>query len=139
VYSFIENYYQNNGVGPTSIPDTLRFTVIFAGTLLDFTPELYIFRNNDRSHEVHRSNFPATAAANLGFFNQFDDNGNYETANGLPWGIEIILEGNYSSPREKIQILAAYPEFQQWALSGGTLNTDWYMNPVPAKVFDIFE
>ena len=139
VYSFIESYYQNNGMGPTSIPDTLRFTVTFTGNLLDFTPELYIFRNNDRSHEVHRSNFPPTAAADLNLFNQYDDNGNYETSNGLPWGIEIILEGNYHSPREKIEILAAYPQFQQWAQSGGTQNTDWYNYPNPALVFDIFE
>lgn len=139
VFSYIENYYQNNGFGPTSTPDTIRFTINFTGTVQDMIPELYIFRNNNRSHEVHRSAFPATAAADLSFFNLYDDNGNYKTANGLPWGIEIITEDHYSSPIEKVEILEAYPEFQQWAQSGGGQNTDWYTNPVPEKVFDINE
>lgn len=139
VFSFIDDYYQNNGYGPTSIPDTLMFTINFSDLNEEILPELYIFRSNNRSHEVHRSNFGPTSAADPGLFNQFDDNGNYETINGLPWGIEIILSGQYKSPIEKVDILDAYPDFQEWATSGGTLQTDWYTRPVDDKVFDIFE
>lgn len=138
VYSSIEEYYQNNGVGPTNEnPDTLFFTVTFTTGIQDFTPELYIFRSNDRSHEVHRSIFPGTAVADPNLFNTSDDNGNYQTANGIPWGIEIIMEGEYSSPIEKIEISDAYPQFLPWAQSGGTQNTNWYESPVSTKVFDI--
>ncbi len=138
VYSFIDQYYQNNGVGPTNPnPDTLFFTVTFTNGVEDILPELYIFRSNDRSHEIHRSNFPGTAAANPNLFNTFDDDGNYQTSNGIPWGIEMILEGDYSSPIEKIEINEAYPQFLPWAQSGGTQSTNWYDSPVPSKVFDI--
>lgn len=139
VYSFIDDYYQNNGVGPTSIPDTLSFTITFNNLTEEILPELYLFRSSDRSREVHRSNFGPTAAADLSWFNQWDDNGNYETVNGLPWGIEIIIDGNFKSPIEKTEILDAYPDFQTWATSGGSSQTDWYTRPVDSKVFDIFE
>lgn len=138
VYNFISDYYQNNGVGPTNVnPDTLYFRLTFTTGVQDFIPELYIFRSNDRSHEVHRSGFPGTAAADPSFFNTFDDNGNYQTVNGIPWGIEIIMEGDYSSPIEKTEITEAYPQFLPWAQSGGTQNANWYESPVDSKVFDI--
>lgn len=139
VFSAIESYYQNNGAGPTKVPDTLRFTITFNSNAEEFIPELYIFRTDDRSYEIHRSEFPATAAADLSLFNTIDDNGNYKTINGLPWGIEILLDGQYKSPREKVDMTAAYPQFSLWATSGGTENTSWYTAPVEDNVVDINE
>lgn len=138
VYSVLEKPYQNNGNGPTSIPDTISFSVNINGNIGDFIPELYIFRSDDRSHEIHRKGFPGTSMADQSLFGQQNDNGNYSTANGLPWGIEIILEGNYESPIENIQIIDAYPNFQSWANSGGSQNANWYTTPVESKVVDIF-
>jgi len=83
--------------------------------------------------------FQQTAAADLSMFNTVNDNGHYKTSNGLPWGIEIILDGQYKSPREKVDMVIAYPQFQLWATSSGTENTTWYMAPVDANVLDIFE
>ncbi len=138
VYQTIDEYYQNNGKGPTnSHPDTLYFTLNFEEGVTGFLPELYLFRSNDVAHEVHRSIFPGTVQMNSELFNTMDDNGNFQTENGIPWGIEIILEGHYSSPRERVEISVAYPEFLQWALSGGTENTDWYESPIPSQVLDI--
>ena len=139
VFEVIDEYYQNNGSGPTKTPDTLRFTITFNSNAEEFIPELYIFRSEDRSHEIHRSEFPTTAAADLSLFNTEDDNGHYKTSNGLPWGIEIILDGQYKSPREKVDMVAAYPQFQIWATSNGTENITWYTAPVETNVFDIFE
>jgi len=139
VFSAIDSYYQNNGSGPTKIPDTLRFTLTFNSNAEEFIPELYIFRTDDRSYEIHRSEFPATAAVDLSLFNTLDDNGNYKTINGLPWGIEILLDGQYKSPREKVDMTAAYPQFSLWATSGGTENATWYNIPVEANVIDISE
>ncbi len=138
VYQTIEDFYQNNGHGPTnSTPDTIYFGINFNSGVLDFLPELYLFRTNDASHEVHRSIFPGTSQMNTSLFNTLDDNGNFQTANGIPWGIEIILDGHYSSPREKVEISEAYPEFLQWAQSGGTENIHWYETPIESKVLDI--
>jgi len=139
VFEAISEYYQNNGAGPTKIPDTLSFTITFNSNADEFIPELYIFRSEDRSYEIHRSEFPTTAAADLSMFNTIDDNGHYKTINGLPWGIEIILDGQYKSPREKVDMLAAYPQFQLWATSNGSENVTWYNAPVEANVLDIFE
>ena len=69
--------------------------------------------------------------------NTVNDNGHYKTVNGLPWGLEIILEGQYKSPKEKVDMLAAYPAFELWATSNGTQNVNWYETPVESNVFDI--
>lgn len=137
IFQTINDRYQNNGVGPDGTPDTLRFTITFNSNATDFVPELYLFRTNDRSLEVHRSGFPATATINPDFFNTHDDAGNYKTSTGLPWGIEIITNGIYKNPKEKVDILVAYPEFQLWATSEGEQNTEWYLAPIPEKVVDI--
>ncbi len=131
--------YQNNGVGTTTdTPDTLYFTITFAADVFDFVPEIYIFRTDQRSHEVHRSDFPGTAIVDNNLFNTADDNGNYKTINGLPWGIEILTENTFKNPIERIEILHAYPQFQLWATSGGTENVNWYSYPENDKVVDIF-
>lgn len=136
VFASISQYYQNNGSGPSATPDTLEFTITFnANAGGDFTPELYLFRANDRSHEVHLSGNPQTATLNTNLLGTQDDNGDYKTTNGLPWGIEIITSNTFNNPLEKIDILDAYSQFQQWATSGGSDNNTWYNSPDPEKVF----
>jgi len=137
VFQTINDRYQNNGVGPDGTPDTLRFTISFNSNAEDFIPELYLFRTNDRGLEIHRSGFPSTATINSDFFNTYDDAGNYKTSTGLPWGIEILIDEIYKNPKEKVDILIAYPEFQLWATSEGAQNTEWYLAPVSDKVVDI--
>lgn len=136
VFSTISEYYQNNGIGPDKVPDSISFNITFnTDVASDFTPELYLFRSGDRSHEVHLSGFPTTATLNPALVNTKDDNGNYKTATGLPWGMEIITSGTWNHPLEKIDILDAYSQFQLWATSGGVLNLTWYTLPTPAKTF----
>jgi len=139
VFATTNERYQNNGVGATTdSPDTLYFTISFNAGLTDFTPELYIFRSLERSHEVHRSVFPGTAIMDMSLFNTNDDNGNFKTVNNLPWGMEIITDGHFKVPIERIEIINAYPEFEVWATSGGTQNVRWYNSPDETKVVDIF-
>lgn len=139
VFATTNERYQNNGVGATTdSPDTLYFTITFNAGLKGFTPELYIFRSVERSHEVHRSVFPGTAIMDQSLFNTNDDNGNFKTVNNLPWGMEIITDGHFKVPIERIEIINAYPEFEAWATSGGTQNVTWYNSPDETKVVDIF-
>lgn len=137
VFATIPDYYQNNGTGPSATPDTLYFTVNFNTNAVgaDFTPELYLFRSGDRTHEVHLSGNPNTATINTALFSTEDDNGNYKTVNGLPWGLEIYTSGTFKHPLEKIDILDAYSLFQNWATSGGSSNVDWHTTPDLSKVF----
>lgn len=137
IFADIPAFYQNNGDGPSATPDTLTFTITFnSGITSGFVPELYIFRTADRGLEVHRSGMPITATMDQTKFNTFDDNGDFKTATGLPWAIEIISSGDYQHPKEKIDIINAYPQFQAWATSGGTSNTAWYDFPLLPSVFN---
>jgi LruC domain-containing protein len=141
IFESIDYRYQNNGIGNTTdSPDTLRFTVNFnAGYKGGITPELYIFRTDNRSHEVHRSIFPGTEIMDQSLFNTDDDNGNFKTETNLPWGMEILTESHFKVAVEKTEILIAYPQFEGWAASGGTQNKTWYLYPDESKVVDIFE
>lgn len=105
--------------------------------------QVYIYR--DRNHEVHMLGHPPTAAANMALFGTAQDASQttwdwtpgrtfpapaafYKTATNLPWGLEIIASQLYI-PNERTEILIAYPQFQAWAESGGTVNKSWYANP----------
>jgi LruC domain-containing protein len=137
VFATLSNYYQNNGFGPSQTPDTLRFTVNFnASAGSELLPELYLFRTNDRSLEVHRPGFPGTASFDASRFNTSDDNGDFKVADGLPWGIEIITSNSFNHPLEKIDIVEAFPQFANWASSGGAQNSTWYLAPESGKVFN---
>lgn len=137
VFETINDRYQNNGSGPSGVPDTLEFLITFSGDQTSFIPELYLFRTNDRGHEVHRSGFPQTATMNTSLLNTLDDAGDFKTANGLPWGMEIILDGSWKNPIEKVDILLAYPKFEDWATSNGINEPTWYEEPVESNVIDL--
>lgn len=138
VYNDISEYYQNNGVGPSLTPDTLKFTVNFkSGVTVNFIPELYLFRSNNRGLEVHRPGFSGSAVFDNTLANTIDDNGDFKTADGLPWAIEIVTASDYDHPLERIDMVEAFPQFQTWATSGGSQNQSWYDFPAVEKIFDI--
>lgn len=134
VYATINDRYQNNGEGPVGVPDTLKFTVTFNAQAGNFIPEIYLFRTGDRGHEVHRSGFPATATMNTSLMNTQNDAGNFKTATGLPWAIEIITDQRFKCAIEKTDITRAYGKFKTWAESTGTVNPTWYLEPIAGKV-----
>jgi len=136
VFETTNERYQNNGSGPSGIPDTLRFTINFSGSEINFIPELYIFRTDDRSHEIHRSGFPVTTTMDTDLFNTLDDNGDFKSETGLPWGMELIIDANWKNPIEKVDILLAYPKFETWATSSGVNEPTWYLEPVESNVVD---
>jgi LruC domain-containing protein len=136
VFETINYRYQNNGSGPSGVPDTLEFTVMFSGDEEDFIPELYIFRTDDRGHEVHRNGFPLTATMNTDLFNTLDDAGDFKSVTGLPWGMEIVTDSIWKNPIEKVDILLAYPKFEAWATSSGVNEPTWYLQPVESNVVD---
>ena len=52
------------------------------------------------------------------------------TDRNLPWGLEIEAK-EFAIPNEKELFLNAYPEFEEWAVSGGVKNKRWYESPDP--------
>lgn len=131
-------YYQNNGLETYVTPDVFTFTVTFnsnAGTQA-IVPDTYIYRTDDRAQEVHLDGFSGTTAANSAYFNTIDDvNGTYNTSSGLPWVLEVVTANkSYKHPKEKVDIVLAYPQFQQWAQSDGAQNTDWLDHPTLSEI-----
>ncbi len=139
VYTAQSVYYQNNGDGPSAPADEFTFTVTFnsnAGSQA-IIPDTYIYRTGVRGNEVHLDGFSGTSAADVSLNGSIDDvSGTYNTANGLPWALEIVTAGkDFDHPIEKVDIVVAYPNFQSWAESNGTLNTDWLDNSIIGNIF----
>ncbi len=114
-------------------PIAFTLDVEFDGTVASLSHskfDFFIFRTNDRSHEIHFAGFAPTDLFDFGRFGKFDDTSDTATAryfkneNNLPWGIKISDDWNY--PREYIDILWAYPDFEPWVESSGSENIDWY-------------
>lgn len=93
--------------------------------------DFFIFRTDDRSLEIHFAGYEPTDLFDFGRFGRFDDTSNTETgryfknAQNLPWGLKI--SDDWSHPREYIDILWAYPEYETWVESAGTEATNWYL------------
>lgn len=91
----------------------------------------FMFVDRDRSHEIHLPDKEPTALADLSLLGTSDDDSDeatgkyYKTANDLPWAIS--MPNSFDYPKEKVDILNAYYNFDDWAQSGGTNNTDWYL------------
>ncbi|WP_350287684.1 LruC domain-containing protein [uncultured Croceitalea sp.] len=90
-----------------------------------FNPFLIV--GNDRKHEIH---LPNRARTSLGENltdaegQNVDPDGDFKTASGLPWAIDIIH--NFKVPKERVSVNEAYNFFTQWAASGGSAYPDWY-------------
>jgi len=133
-------FYDNTRPEFMATPDTAEFTITFkAGTNNTFLTDFYIFRDGERGREVHLPGFAGTAAADVTLNDTEDDlNGSYKTSTGLPWAMELILDGtNFEHPREKVDMIQAYPQFSRWAASGGESNLTWYLNPALGETIDL--
>lgn len=87
--------------------------------------------------EIHLSGYQPTDKANTSKFGAADDNSNsgrlYTSKNNMIWGLAI--PGSSSYPTEWTSIRLAFPQFQDWVLSGGGSNKTWYNNPDPDLVY----
>ncbi len=138
VVETVNNQYRNNGIGPTATPDTLKFTLSFKpGLTVDFIPELYLFRSNERGREVHRPGIVPSAAFDASLANTLLDNGDFRTESGLPWAFEIISNNHYRTPAEEVNMVEAYPLFQAWVISSGSNSQTWFDQPITNKVIDV--
>ena len=109
-----------------------------------YNPFIYpTFSPWSRGREVHLPDHPATDKANTRFFGYRSDTTNpaigrwYKTAENLPWALNIPRE--WKHPLEEVAIQNGYPQFVDWANSGGTEHTDWYLNPVDEFLFYVVE
>ncbi len=143
-------YSNTGGLGPDGEPDTLEIQVyIPQGEVYSFEILAYLFRTDNPSHQVRTFGAPPTASADMNLFQTGNDdspttwnwtegtsftypltgtNAFYRTENNHPWAIEFIAS-DFKVAKEKTDILYAYPQFKDWAESGGSVYPDWYNHP----------
>ncbi|PWG81681.1 LruC domain-containing protein [Pararcticibacter amylolyticus] len=122
--------------GSKSPTVTYTFTVTF-NTPVElsseaFTLNPFIFQKSTggKRNEVHLPGFSGTSLANnvLGS----GDNSTtmtYVTRGNLPWALNIPVS-NFKYPKEKTNIVRAYPSITDWAQNGGNTSLKWYEMPV---------
>jgi LruC domain-containing protein len=141
----------NTDPGRPFVPfDTLNVTITPTGTyaindmgLTTWNP--FIIVDKTRNHEVHLPDYPPSDLADVSLFGQWEDDSDpgtnryYKTFDDLPWALDI--PSAFEWPKEKVEITEAYNHFAEWAESGGTLYTDWYIdNPGyrdDSKIYDV--
>jgi len=93
--------------------------------------DFFIFRTNDRSLEIHFANYPPTDLFDLTRFGRFDDtsvpsnNRYFKNADNLPWALKVNTQWRY--PQEYIDVLWAYPTYEDWVESSGLEAQDWHV------------
>ncbi|PMO46317.1 LruC domain-containing protein [Vibrio splendidus] len=91
--------------------------------------------------EIHTADFPPTTRGTLvsDFYGIAQDDSDpssnkyYRTAQNMPWG--ILISSPWNHPAEYIDISEAYPDFAEWATSGGSAKPTWYQNPTSDKTW----
>nr|WP_321521490.1 LruC domain-containing protein [uncultured Macellibacteroides sp.] len=116
--------------------DTYKFEVAFSNSVsesdinisnLNFY--LIIGQNNDVNRkEIHLAGFKATSKVK-------SDPLDYTDYNNMVWGL-LIPTANFKYPAESVTIQEAYPNFLNWAKSGGANNSNWYLSPQSGKVYN---
>jgi LruC domain-containing protein len=92
--------------------------------------DFFIYRTNDRSLEIHMPGYTPTDRFKLSRLGQDDDTSDagrgryFRTKDNLPWALQISDQWAY--PREYIDVLWAYPDYESWVESSGQRNTYWY-------------
>lgn len=92
--------------------------------------DYFLFRTNFRGREIHFADYPPTDLFDVTQFGKFDDTSNeslgryFRSENNLPWAIQVPDQWRY--PREYIDIIWAYPEYETWVESSGEQSADWY-------------
>lgn len=113
------------------VPFTLDVSFTSTITSLNHSSlDFFIFRSNDRSHEIHFADYAPTDLFDETRFGRFDDtsepaNGRYfKNSDNLPWALKINAQWRY--PQEYIDVLWAYPLYESWVESSGAQEQSWY-------------
>lgn len=126
---------QNGGFQPIDVVITVEFnTPIDAFTQLNLNSFIITngYKTNSRN-EVHMVNYKATDKMNTTLVSYQTDKVHqlavgdpFKSTDGYPWA--LCVPGSFKYPSEGKNIVGVYSTFKPWALSGGTQNTDWYLN-----------
>ncbi len=92
--------------------------------------DFFIYRTNYRGREIHFADYAPTDLFDDTQFGKLADTSNpqegryFRSATNLPWALKIPTQWRY--PREYIDVLWAYPDYEEWVESSGTEATEWF-------------
>jgi LruC domain-containing protein len=94
--------------------------------------DLFIFRTQDKTHEIHRPEFGGTAVMNAALFGTADDasspDRHFVDVDGLPFALALPEVAPY--PQEGVAISALFPNILNFARTGGAADADFYVRGV---------
>ncbi|MGR6838689.1 LruC domain-containing protein [Aliivibrio wodanis] len=118
----------NSPIATESIPSMPYDPFIFA------TPGFYrgdMFSGAPgRSYEIHLADQAPTESFNASYFQLGQDTSDpaaqryFKTINNMPWALLIYDEWKW--PRERVDLIEAYPDFVGYTESGGAVDQSWY-------------
>ena len=125
--------------GTTLSPNAITVQVSFKNnvTLSDLSNiNQFLYVDQARGREVHLMGYAPTKAADSSYFGAADDNSTagtyYRSVKGYPWCMDVPSDILYMI--ENKDLVTGYPDFVNWAESGGTQNTDWYHTNINSAV-----
>ncbi|AFK05177.1 hypothetical protein Emtol_4052 [Emticicia oligotrophica DSM 17448] len=123
---------QTNNYAPVDVVITIEFTTpldSFTFQTLNMFIVNYNSAGNDRG-EVHLVGYKGTDKIDaLKIANStgslLSNTDPFKSINNEPWG--LIIPSSFVYPPETKNIKTFYTKFQSWATSGGTVDTNWYL------------
>lgn len=104
-----------------------------------------LFFHPGRGLEIHLKNKMPSSKADVSLFGVADDSSQpansfyYQTSTGLPWALAISpgSQEAWKHPLEMVDILQAYPDFQNFVESNGNTATQWFLpsNAINSKLY----
>lgn len=118
-------------------PIQLNITIEFNTPLDNFTYNnlnMFIVLTSETSsagrNEVHLVGYSPTEKINKSLIEnskgtKLSINDPFKTVHNEPWALCVPI--SFVSPAESKNIKDVYPKFESWAVSGGTMDSDWYL------------
>lgn len=146
--------YQNTEAdAPFSLGDTVTFTInlntkiddeFWKGRYCNFSySNLFLLQNSDRSVEIHIPGEKPTMLANTALFGTSEDNTNLASGKtyvskkyNFPW--VLAVPSNFIWSTEKVDLIKAYPNFNNWVKNNGIYLNDWRFNKVDSLLKNIY-
>jgi len=139
-FGSVGGFINTDPAGPFLLPEPVTLKISFLDPVainpLPMPFDLFFYRSDDRSYQVHLPEYAGTDQMDMSLFNTEDDastvDRHFVSTSGLPW--MLLIEDSPDDaiwPTEGASIDVAFPSIIAFAASGGTSSTDWYENCDP--------
>lgn len=125
------------GVNSSVIELTINFATPVNLSLSQAPFDIYIFRNGNPAHQIHLPQYAGTDRMNTLLFGLDDDRSttgrSFVDDRGVPFVLQLPTSAPH--PREGRRIEALFPDVVDFAASGGSRNSDFFLRPQNSNAF----